>query len=144
MNSFFLILIILIAGAGVSYFAGKVNALIAGVVSFLSISIATALFYTQLQNGDVIQFTLGGINLQWGITAYGQIFALIVLGIGVLASMYSIQYMANQERTAGFYFNFVLSIASMLGIIFSQDWVSFFIFWGNNDLVFLFNRYLQR
>ncbi len=128
MNSFFLILTILFGGAIISYFAGKLNAIAGGVTAFLSIGIATVLYYTQINTGDIISFNLGGIDLQWGINSYGQIFSLIVLSIGVLASMYSIQYMQNNE-TAGFYFNFVLSITAMMGIIFSQDWVSFFIFW---------------
>jgi len=129
MNSFFLILIILFGGAIASYFAGKINSIIGGVTSFLSISLGAILYYTQIHNGDIIQFTAGGINLQWGINAYAQIFALIIFGIGTIAALYAIQYMQNKEKTGYFYFNFVLSIAAMIGIVFSQDWVSFFIFW---------------
>ncbi len=129
MNSFFLILLILFAGAGLSFVLGKISSIISGTVAFLSIAAASALFFTQIEMGSFIEFSLGGIQLQWGLNSYGYLFGIIVLGLGTLASLYSISYMQNKERTSGFYFNFVLVIAGMTGIIFANDFISFFIFW---------------
>ncbi len=144
MNSFFLILLILLAGAAISFALGKISSIISGTVAFLSIASASVLFFTQLKNNTYIEFSLGEIQLQWGIDSFGYIFALIVLGLGSLASLYSISYMQNKERTGIFYFNFVLVITSMVGIIFSQDFISFFIFWEimtwSSYLLIIFNK----
>ncbi len=144
MNSFFLILLILLAGAAISFALGKISSIISGTVAFLSIASASVLFFTQLKNNTYIEFPLGEIQLQWGIDSFGYIFALIVLGLGSLASLYSISYMQNKERTGIFYFNFVLVITSMVGIIFSQDFISFFIFWEimtwSSYLLIIFNK----
>ena len=129
MNSLFLILIILFGGAVLAYLANKISPIISSVVSFVTITTATVLFFTQLDTETFIQFQIGGIDLQWGIDSYTSFFGIIVLGLGVLASMFSIQYMQGKDRLGYFNFNFVLSILGMVGIIFSQDFVSFFIFW---------------
>ena len=129
MNSFFLILLILLAGAGLSFALVKISSVISGTVAFLSIAIASALFFTQIEMGSFIEFSLGGIQLQWGLNSYGNLFGIIVLGLGTLASLFSISYMQNTERSGSFYFNFVLVMLGMVGIIFSNDFISFFIFW---------------
>ena len=129
MNSLFLILIILFGGAVLAYFANKISPIISSVVSFVAITFATVLFFTQIDTDSFIQFQIGGIDLQWGVDKYTYLFGIIVLGLGVLASMFSIQYMQGKERLGYFNLNFVLSMLGMVGIIFSQDFVSFFIFW---------------
>ena len=72
---------------------------------------------------------MGEIQMQFGVTYYTYIFAIIVLGLSTLASLYSIQYMEGKERLGFFYSNYLLTITGMVGIIFSQDFISFFIFW---------------
>jgi NADH-quinone oxidoreductase subunit M len=51
------------------------------------------------------------------------------LGLGILAGIYAVSAMKGKENLGFFYSNFILSIMAMLGILFSRDLVSFFIFW---------------
>ncbi len=129
MNTYILILLILFGGAFVAYFLNKLTPILSGLTAFVAIVVATVLFYTQVEIGSQVQLTIGGVNLEWGINAYSWLFSLIVLGLGSLASLYSIQYMQNKERQGYFYLNFMLSIGAMMGILLSHDFVSFFIFW---------------
>ena len=129
MNTYILILLILFGGAFAAYFLNKLAPILSGLTAFAATTIATILFYTQVKIGSQVQLTIGGINLEWGINAYSWLFSFIVLGLGTLASLYSIQYMQNKERQGYFYLNFLLSIGAMMGILLSHDFVSFFIFW---------------
>lgn len=129
MNTYILILLILFGGAFLAYFLNKLAPILSGITAFIATSAAAALFYTQIEIGTTYQIVIGGINLQLGINDYSWLFSLIVLGLGTLATLYSIQYMQGKERQGYFYLNFLLSIGSMMGILFSQDFVSFFVFW---------------
>ncbi len=148
MNIFFLIISIFFSGALLVFLVNKVMPKLSGIIAFAIITIVSIIFFTQIEIGYTYNFTLGEINMQFGITSYTYIFALIVLGLGVLASLYSIQYMQGKERLGFFYSNFILSIAGMLGIIFSKDFISFFIFWEimtwSSYLLVIYNGYNSR
>ena len=129
MNIFFTIISLLFSGALLVFLINKVVPKIAGVVAFITIAVVSALFFTQVTIGETYPFTMGEIQMQFGVTHYTYIFAIIVLGLSTLASLYSIQYMEGKERLGFFYSNYLLTVAGMIGIIFSQDFISFFIFW---------------
>ncbi|RKX18061.1 MAG: hypothetical protein DRP35_09870 [Candidatus Zixiibacteriota bacterium] len=129
MNGIYLVLGILLAGALLTFFANKIAGFLRDIFFLGTVLAATVLFFTNVTIGETVAFNLGGISLKWGITNFGYIFALIVLGLGVLGGIYSIPYMKGKERLGYFYMNFLLSLFSMMGILFSQDLVSFFFFW---------------
>lgn len=129
MNGIYLVLGILLAGALLTFFANKIAGFLRDIFFLGTVLTATTLFFTNITIGDTVAFNLGGIGLKWGITNFGYVFALIVLGLGVLGGVYSIPYMRGKERLGYFYMNFLLSLFAMMGILFSQDLVSFFFFW---------------
>lgn len=129
MDMIYLIFLIFLSGAVISWLAGKVNHVLQDVLFLASVIVPSILFYMNVSVGQEVHFHTAGIDLSWGISAFGWIFSLIVLGLGSLAAIYSIGFMKGKERRGYFYFNYVLSIMSMLGILFSRDLVSFFIFW---------------
>ncbi len=129
MNIFFLLITILFSGALLVFLINKVAPKIGGIIAFATIALVSFLFFTQVDTGDTYQFTLGEIPMQFGVTPYTYIFAIIVLGLGTLASLYSIGYMQGKKRLGYYYANFILTVTGMIGIIFSQDFISFFIFW---------------
>ena len=129
MNIFFLIILIFFSGAILSFFFNRIAPKFSGITTFITISIVSFLFFTQVEINNITQFSLGGIQMQFGVNNYTYIFAIIVLGLSLLASLYSIKYMQDKDRLGYFYSNFILSIAGMVGIIFSRDFISFFIFW---------------
>ena len=99
------------------------------ITTFVTIAVVSFLFFTQVEINSITQFSLGGIQMQFGVNNYTYIFAILVLGLSLLASLYSIKYMQNKDRLGYFYSNFILTVAGMVGIIFSRDFISFFIFW---------------
>ena len=129
MNIYFNILMILLAGAVLSFIGNRIVRKSSGIIAFISILTAAILFFAQVTTGSSHAFTLGGINMQFGLTPYTYIFGVIVLGLGSLASLYSVKYMEGKERLGYFYANFVLTIMGMTGIVFSQDFITFFVFW---------------
>ncbi len=128
MNSLFLIILILMGGAVLAYLAKRVNPMLSSIVSFLAISSAAVVFFL-LTDREPVTLHIGGFNLQWGLNAYSWVFGAMVMSLASLASLYSISYMKGKDRLGYFNLNFTLSVAAMMGIIFSLDWISFFIFW---------------
>lgn len=145
MNIFFIILLTLFLSAILAFISNRIVRGSSGTIAFIGITAASILFFTQLSTDNSYSFTLGGIQMQLGLNSYTYLFAIIVLGLGVLASLYSIQYMKGKERLGYFYFNFVMTILGMVGIIFSQDFITFFIFWEimtwSSYLIVVYNGY---
>jgi len=148
MNIFFIIITILFSGALLAFLINKIAPKISGIIAFITVVSVSFLFFTEVNLGDTFQITIGEIPMQFGVTPYTYIFAIIVLGLGSLASLYSIGYMKYQERLGYFYSNFILTLAGMVGIIFSQDFISFFIFWEimtwSSYLLVIYNGYNSR
>lgn len=129
METYIIIFAIFLGGAILTYFAGKLSSVLQDILFLGSVLVPTYLFFTGINIGAGISFSLEGISLLWGINHFGWFFSLIVLGLGSLAAIYSVGYMKGKARRGYFYFNFILSVMSMLGILLSQDLISFFIFW---------------
>ncbi len=129
MNPVLTIFILFLGGAILTYFAGRLNKILQNLLFLASILVPAFLFYTQISIGQTLDFSMGGITLNWGLNYFGWLFSLIVLGLGAMAAIYAVSYMKGKERLGTFYFNFILSIMSMTGILISQDLISFFIFW---------------
>ncbi|RLD43803.1 MAG: hypothetical protein DRI86_09100 [Bacteroidetes bacterium] len=128
MNSLFLIILILMGGAVLAYLAKKVNPMLSSIVSFVAIASSAVVFFLMTDRESVI-LHIGGFELQWGLNAYSWVFGAMVISMASLASLYSIAYMKGKDRLGYFNLNFTLSVAAMMGILFSMDWISFFIFW---------------
>jgi len=129
MNTIVLIFVIFLGGAILTFFAGRWKGILKEILFLASIVVPVVLFFTSVKAGDTFDFTLVGFEFQWAMSPLGYMFALIVTGLGLMAAMYAVAAMRETKNSGLFYFNFILSIMSMLGILFSRDLVSFFIFW---------------
>ncbi len=129
MNTIYLLFVILFGGAILTFFAGKLARPLYWIVFMITLTAATVTFYTWIRMGDAVSMDMNGLQLQWGLTAFGWLFSLMVLGLGFMAGIYSLSYMQGKDKQGYFYFNFLLSIGAMMGILLSRDLVSFFIFW---------------
>ncbi|MBE0652025.1 MAG: hypothetical protein IH595_14455 [Bacteroidales bacterium] len=129
MNPVLNIFILFLGGAILTYFAGRINKVLQSLLFLASVLVPAFLFYTQLSIGQSATFSVDGITLNWSLNYFGWLFSLIVLGLGAMAAIYAVSYMKGKQRLGTFYFNFILSIMSMTGILLSQDLISFFIFW---------------
>ncbi len=129
MEMIHIIFLIFLGGAVLTYFAGKVSKVLQDIFFLLSVLVPAYLFFANVGIGKEVTLTLGGITLVWGVNHFSWLFSLIVLGLGSMAAIYAIGYMKGKERKGYFYFNFILSIMAMMGILLSLDLVSFFVFW---------------
>jgi len=145
MNILAIILIILFTGSLVSFFIDDLNRKLTGIVAFIFVLLASVYFFSQANTGTIMSFKLGGIDIQWGISALSLYFIYIILGLGTLALLYSIKYMEGKARLGYFYASFLMSILGMLGVVISKDFVSLFIFWEimtwSSFLLIIYNAY---
>jgi len=129
MEMIYLIFLIFLGGAVATYLLGKISSILRDIVFLSTIIIPSVLFFTEINIGQVVNFSVAGLQLQWGITYFGYVFALIVIGLGIMAAIYAIPAMKGKKNLNFFFTNFILTIMAMMGILFSRDLVSFFIFW---------------
>ena len=129
METIYLIFIIFLGGAIATFMAGKINGILRDTLFIATLIIPAILFFTQISIKQTVNFSMLEFNFQWGITNFSNIFAYIVIGLGILASVYAVAAMKGKENLGFFQANFILSIMSMMGILFSRDLISFFIFW---------------
>ena len=124
-----IILIIFLVGAILTYFSGKISPMVQNLIFLLTLTVPAIIFfiYADMDKTTVINFSK--IQLTWGLTPLSYYFMYLVLGLAVLSGIYAIGQMAGKKRNGFFYFNFILSVAAMFGILISKDLISFFIFW---------------
>jgi NADH-quinone oxidoreductase subunit M len=147
MENITLILIILVLGALLTYTIDGISRKLTAVTAFLVSLVASITFFTKITVGTQYKFQLAGLDLQWGINAYAMYFAYIIFGLSVLALLYSIKYMEGKARLGYFYASFLITIVGMFGVVFSQDFVSLFIFWEimtwASFLLIIYNAYYK-
>ena len=129
MNTIYLLFTILFGGAILTFLLGKLSRVLYDIVFLLTMAAAVFVFYAQIHIGDTVTINVDSLQLQWGLTAFGWLFSLMVLGLGLLAAIYSVAYMKGKDRLGYFYLHYLISIGAMMGILLSRDLVSFFIFW---------------
>jgi NADH-quinone oxidoreductase subunit M len=147
MENITLILIILVLGALLTYIIDGISRKLTAPTAFIVSLVASITFFTKINVGAKYNFQIAGLDLQWGINAYSMYFAYIIFGLSVLALLYSIKYMEGKARLGYFYSSFLLTIAGMFGVVFSQDFVSLFIFWEimtwASFLLIIYNAYYK-
>jgi multicomponent Na+:H+ antiporter subunit D len=74
---------------------------------------------------------LPGLPIAFKVEPLGMLFALVASGLWLVTSVYSIGYMRgnNEERQTRFYAFFAISLSSVMGIAFSANMLTLFIFY---------------
>lgn len=104
------------------------------LAAFIKFSLILSLLPLAM-SGKVITFTffefLPDIYCQFRIDALGIYFALLSSALWIITSVYSIGYMRTlkEKQQTRFYASFALSLSATIGIAFSGDLISFFIFY---------------
>ena len=70
-----------------------------------------------------------GLNLSFRLDGLGLIFALLILGIGLLIILYARYYLSATDSAGKFYALLMLFMAAMLGIVLSENLLMLFFFW---------------
>ena len=79
---------------------------------------------------SVFFFALAFVLVLFGdANAAGRFFAIMVTGIGLVVSIYSIGYMAHGHRVTDYQFFLLLTFASLVGIVTTPDLGAFYGYW---------------
>ncbi|MDP2762694.1 MAG: monovalent cation/H+ antiporter subunit A [Sideroxyarcus sp.] len=75
--------------------------------------------------GLVLSFRLDGLSLM---------FCLLILGIGLLVTLYAYYYLPDKDRLGRFYTLLLLFMAAMLGVVLSENLLLLVVFWEITSL----------
>jgi multicomponent Na+:H+ antiporter subunit A len=70
-----------------------------------------------------------GVGLSFRIDAFALLFATLIAGIGALVVLYAASYLAGEKGRLAFIGLILAFMAAMLGAVFSNDVILFFVFW---------------
>jgi len=126
-----LVLLIAFGGAILTYLLGKISFFIR---DFFAVCVSGALLVAMFflyGSSTSVEFHSGfmGFPLLLRINAFAWYFAVTIAVVGFLATIFSLSYVKGKDRTSFYYLMMLLVNAGMIGIVFSGDLVSFFIFW---------------
>jgi len=111
----------------------NMNAVSAGAVCIFSLGLllvhAPVVF-----TGETVLFNLPwlpamGLNFAFRLSGLGFLFALLVLGIGLLIILYARYYLAAEDPMGRFYSFLLFFMGSMLGIVLSENLILLVVFW---------------
>ena len=127
-----------ISGAVLIALAGERNANLREAVTILtSVLLFTAVFGLYYgfdhSNQTVVEIAepIMGLSLEFNMEPLGLLFALVCSFLWIVTSVYSIGYMRghHEQQQTRFYVYFALAIASTMGVAFSANMFSLFVFY---------------
>ncbi|NEV92605.1 putative monovalent cation/H+ antiporter subunit A [Psychroflexus sp. YR1-1] len=115
-----------------SYFKGKL-AVLSSIIP-ISLFVYFLSFLPEISNGEVVYESYEwipsfGVNLSFTLDGLALLFALMITGIGSLVFLYTSAYLKGHKYLDRFYGYLSLFMASMLGLVLSDNLMSLFIFW---------------
>jgi len=96
-------------------------------------------FASAIGSGEVFRSTRSwvpslGISLSFNLDGLSLLFALLISGIGALIVIYGGGYLEGHRHLGRFYAYILMFMASMLGVVLSNNLFSLFIFWELTSL----------
>src|SRR3989338_5099159 len=134
-----LLLIVLIPfiGAGAAAWISRLGrsyaAWMSGVVTLLALLCLLPLMgatfdgHTEIQRFAWMQQE--GLDLAFRLDGLGMLFALLILGIGLLVILYARYYLSARDSMGRFYASMLLFMGAMLGVALSENIIQLLIFW---------------
>ncbi|WP_296947710.1 monovalent cation/H+ antiporter subunit A [uncultured Massilia sp.] len=113
-------------------------ALVAGVATLASLVLA-AVQFGRIERGEVLRayFTWVpefGLDLAWRMDGLAWLFSIMVLGIGLLVTVYARYYMSRRDPVARFFAYMLAFMGSMLGVVLSGNLIQLVVFWELTSL----------
>ena len=75
-----------------------------------------------------------GFAAQFRLDGLGFLFALLILGIGLLVIVYAHYYLSSREPVGRFYAFLLLFMGAMLGVVLSENLLLMLVFWELTSL----------
>ncbi|OGT00324.1 MAG: monovalent cation/H+ antiporter subunit A [Gallionellales bacterium RIFCSPLOWO2_12_FULL_59_22] len=149
-----LLLIVLIPfiGAGAAAWISRLGrsyaAWMSGVVTLLALLCLLPLMGATFDGHTEIQrfawMPQEGLDLAFRLDGLGMLFALLILGIGLLVILYARYYLSARDSMGRFYASMLLFMGAMLGVALSENIIQLLIFWELTSLAsFLLISYWQ-
>ncbi|GJQ63001.1 MAG: Na(+)/H(+) antiporter subunit A [Melioribacteraceae bacterium] len=96
-------------------------------------------YYNRVANGEIIKevsewIPAMGINLTFSMDGLSLLFALIITGIGSVVFFYAAAYLKHDKYITRFYVYILFFMASMLGVVTSDNIFGLFVFWELTSL----------
>ncbi|MEX0684586.1 MAG: putative monovalent cation/H+ antiporter subunit A [Balneolales bacterium] len=90
--------------------------------------------FPTITGGEVIRTSIPwfaglGVNLSFYLDGLSYLFSLIIIGMGTFIVLYASGYMKGHEFLGRFYLSLLLFMASMLGVVLSDNLITLFVFW---------------
>ncbi|MBL4623004.1 MAG: hypothetical protein JKY89_11440, partial [Immundisolibacteraceae bacterium] len=136
-NPILLSMLIPLLGAGLILLTGKYPNLRETVTLMTAAALFWNIFgiYQTTQTGQVLQLELfeplAGLPIAFKVEPLGMLFALIASFLWIVTSIYAIGYMRghHEQNQTRFYFFFAIAIASVMGLTFSGNLLTLFVFY---------------
>lgn len=145
MNTNFLLISIIILAFGASFLPmllqryGRVFAALGAVcVITLCLALVTPLVMP-VMGGLTVIATIPwlpdwGLALSFRLDGLGLLFCLLILGIGLLVTLYAFYYLPENDPLGRFYTLLLLFMAAMLGVVLSENLLLLVMFWEITSL----------
>ncbi len=90
--------------------------------------------YNEVANGSIIKEAFDwmpglGVGLDFKLDGLSLLFAFLITGIGAIVLLYAGTYMKAYKKTDRFFVALLVFMASMLGLVLSDNIISLFVFW---------------
>ncbi|HDR88551.1 MAG TPA: hypothetical protein ENN63_02845 [Bacteroidetes bacterium] len=126
-----ILLAVFFGGSLLTYLLGKISKRARDILAVLVLLFATAGITSLYGKSSTATLYTGFLDFPMvlSIHPFAWIFALTIAVVGLCAVIFSWLYIRKKGRTDFFYFMMLLVIFSMIGIVLSGDFLSFYIFW---------------
>ncbi len=129
MNTLVLIMLILFSAPLAGYLVGKIHRNLRILAALAGVTASLVLLFPLLGSEMTYKTVIAGFSIVWKITSLGWLFGMMILALSLLVMIFSISYMSDKKRVGYYCFSLCVTIAGMIGIVFSADLISFFFFW---------------
>lgn len=75
-----------------------------------------------------------GLNLSFRLDGLGFLFAMLIMGIGILVIIYARYYLSRSDPMGRFFFFLLLFMSAMLGVVLSENLLLLIFFWELTSL----------
>ena len=104
------------------------------IALMLLISQQSAVFAGELIRWQLDWLPALGLNLSLRLDGLGFLFALLILGIGLLVILYARYYLSKQESMGRFFAFLSLFMGAMLGVVLAENLLLLLMFWELTSL----------
>lgn len=111
--------------------ARNLSALLVSIMLFISICLLYQMNQLPLDYRLILADPIPGIQLALHIEALGLLFALVASSLWIVTTLYSIAYLKsnNEKNQTRFFIFFAIAIASTMGVAFSANLFTLFLFY---------------